>query len=961
VLTQPLDQTCTVANGSGTLTGANVANVAVSCVNNSHTIGGSVSGLSGSGLVLRNNGGDSLPVSANGAFTFSTPLTSGAPYGVTVLTQPTNPSQTCTVASGSGTVGSANIANVSISCVTNSFTVGGTVSGHNGTGLTLKLNGTTNLVVAGNGTFAFGAITDGSAYSVAVFVQPLDQTCTVANGSGTLTGANVANVAVSCTNNPHTVGGSVSGLSGSGLVLRNNGGDSLPVSANGAFAFSTSLTSGAAYSVTILTQPTNPSQTCTVTSGSGTVGSSNVTNVAVTCTPNTFTVGGTISGLRGTVVLQDNGGDNLTLSANGGFTFAGALANTSPYTVTVLTQPARQTCTVANGAGTVAGANISNVTVSCAITQPSMISVSIGPKLAGLTTSQTQVLSATVTNDLGGAGVSWTSTGGSLTNQTTTSVTFSSAIAGPFTITAISIADNTKSASATIGVTDLAGVFTQRYDAQRTGQNQKEYALTPANVSTSFGKLFACPVDAEVYAQPLYVANLAIAGGTHNTVFVATQNDSVYAFDADLQPCTQRWTVSLLNGGTPVNPADTGEIGDINTKIGITGTPVIDPLTNTLYVVSKTKEGSTYHQRLHALSLADGSEKFGGPADITNALTVPGSGDTGDSTCPAPAGRVPFCPLRENLRAGLLLLNGVVYIAWASHGDQTPYHGWVIGYRASDLTQAPVLFNTTPNGGKGGIWQAGGGPAADSDGNIYVTTGNGTFDTTGNNFGDTFLKLSTAAGLSVADFFTPSNQADLNAGDFDLGSGGPMVFDMAGSSHPHLLIGGDKLGLLYLIDRDNMTHFNETDQILQEVQVHTGGGFFSTPAFWNGSVYVVAIGDKLKKYTVANAALTVPPAQAGDTFGYPGASPAVSSSGPSSNGIVWAVNTSKSGTNGSTSAPAVLFAYDAGSLAKLFSSPAAPGAGAAGNAVKFVVPTVANGKVYFGTQTELSVFGLLPN
>jgi len=618
----------------------------------------------------------------------------------------------------------------------------------------------------------------------------------------------------------------------------------------------------------------------------------------------------------------------------------------------------------ADAAGNLGGySNVATASTPAA----SAISVTLAPRRGAATLSQAVAFTATVANDAGSAGVTWATTGGSFGSTSTTAASFSSATAGTFTITATSIADNSKSASATIGVTDLPGVFTQRYDSQRTGQNLQEYALTPASVSaSSFGKLFACAVDAEVYAQPLYVANLSIAGGTHNTVFVVTQNDSVYAFDADLQPCALRWKASLLNGGTPVNPADTGETGDINTKIGITSTPVIDPATNTLYVVSKTKEGSVYHQRLHALSLADGSEKFGGPANITNALTVAGSGDTGDSTCPAPAGRVPFCPLRENQRPGLLLLNSMVYIAWASHGDNQPYHGWVIGYHASDLTQAPVLFNTTPDGGLGGIWQAGGGPAADSSGNIYVTTGNGTFDTSAprTNFGDTFLKLSTASGLSVADFFTPGNQADLNANDFDLGSGGPMVFDMAGSAHPHLLIGGDKLGVLYLIDRDDMTGFSGTDQILQEVQVNTGGcilcGLFSTPAFWNGSVYVVAIGDTLKKYAVANAALTVPPAHAVDTFSYPGASPAVSSSGPSSNGIVWAVNTSKNGTNGSTSGPAVLFAYDAISLAKLFSSPAVAGAGAAGNAVKFVVPTVANGKVYVGTQAELSVFGLLP-
>lgn len=522
----------------------------------------------------------------------------------------------------------------------------------------------------------------------------------------------------------------------------------------------------------------------------------------------------------------------------------------------------------------------------------------------------------------------------------------------------------------------FAGVFTQRYDAQRTGQNRREYALTPGSVSNStFGKLFSCAVDGEVYAQPLYVANFAIAGGTHNVVLVATQNDSVYAFDADANPCVQYWTKSFLGPGvTTVPPVDVVETGDIDKKIGITGTPVIDPATGTLYVVAKTREtvgtgcsdvAPCYFQRLHALDLATGDEKFNGPANISSAITVPGVGDTGDATCPgAAAGAVPFCPLRENQRPGLLLLNGKVYVAWGSHGDFEPYHGWVIGYDASDLTQAPVRFNTTPNGVGGGIWMSGTAPVADADGNIYVITGNGTFDTTGTltNYGDSFIKLTTP-GLSVADFFTPANQDFLSQGDFDVGSGGAIVVDSTGA-HPHLLIGGDKQGVLYVIDRDAMTGFNALgDLILQTVKVTAGPclicGIFSTPAFWEGKLYVVAIGDVLKQYTVADGSLSLPPVAAADTFGIPGASPAVSSNG-ATNGIVWALDTTNNGTNSSqVIGPAILFAYDAISLSKLFSSPSS-GDGAAGNAVKFVVPTVANGKVYVGTQTELSVFGLLP-
>ena len=374
VLTQPSGQTCTVANGSGTLSGANVTNVQVTCSSNLFTVGGNVSGLTGT-VVLQNNGGDDLTLTANGGFTFATALADGSPYAVTVLTQPSG--QTCSVANGSGTLSGSAVTNVQVTCATNLFTVGGSVSGLTGT-VVLQNNGGDDLTLSANGSFTFAtALADGSPYAVTVLTQPGGQTCSVANGSGTLSGANVTNVQVTCATNLFTVGGSVSGLTGT-VVLQNNGGDDLTLSANAGFTFATSLADGSPYAVTVLTQPGG--QTCSVANGSGTLSGANVTNVQVTCATNLFTVGGSVSGLTGTVVLQNNGGDDLTLTASGGFTFATALADGSPYAVTVLTQPSGQTCSVANGSGTLSGANVTNVQVTCATNL-----FTVGGSVSGLT------------------------------------------------------------------------------------------------------------------------------------------------------------------------------------------------------------------------------------------------------------------------------------------------------------------------------------------------------------------------------------------------------------------------------------------------------------------------------------------------------------------------------------------------------------------------------------------------
>jgi hypothetical protein len=359
VLTQPASQTCTIANATGTISGTDVTNVAVTCATNTFSVGGTVSGLAGA-VVLRINGGNNLSVSANGAFSFPAPLADGSGYNVTVLTQPAG--QSCSVTSGTGTIAGANVTGVGISCAVNTFTVGGTVSGLSGN-LVLQNNGADNLTVSANGAFAFPtALLNSGAYNVTVLTQPSGRTCTVANGAGTVSGANVTTVTVTCTVNTFSVGGTVSGLSGA-VVLRINGGNALSVSANGPFAFGVRLADGSTYNVTVATQPAG--QGCSVTGGSGAIAGANVTSVSVSCTANAFTVGGTASGLSGSAVLQNNGTDNLTLSANGGFTFPTALQTASIYNVTVLTQPSGQTCTVANGSGTVGSAKITNVGVTC--------------------------------------------------------------------------------------------------------------------------------------------------------------------------------------------------------------------------------------------------------------------------------------------------------------------------------------------------------------------------------------------------------------------------------------------------------------------------------------------------------------------------------------------------------------------------------------------------------------------
>ena len=378
---------------------------------------------------------------------------------------------------------------------------------------------------------------------------------------------------------------------------------------------------------------------------------------------------------------------------------------------------------------------------------------------------------------------------------------------GPHVITATS-GGNT--ANATAYITNYAGTFTFHNDNMRDGANLNETVLTPSNVnSANFGKLFSYPLDGLSFASPLYVENVTIPGqGVHNVVYVATENDSVYAFDADGRSSTPLWKDSFINpsaGINPIPPADTGETGDIPNEIGITGTPVIDPTTNTLYVVAATKEVTggvtSYVNRLHALDLSTGAEKLGGPIQIT--ATVKGTG------IDAVNGTITFNNITENQRPALTLANGELYIGFANHGNNEPYHGWLMAYNPTTLHQDWV-FCSTPNAEAGGIWMGGDGPAVDSSGSIYFSTGNGTYDgpTGSSDYGDTLLRLNPNG--TVGDYFTPYNYATLEADDIDLASGGILLLPDQPGAHTHEVIAGGKGGTLYLVDRDNMGHVGTT-------------------------------------------------------------------------------------------------------------------------------------------------------
>ena len=501
-------------------------------------------------------------------------------------------------------------------------------------------------------------------------------------------------------------------------------------------------------------------------------------------------------------------------------------------------------------------------------------------------------------------------------------------------------------------------VVTYKNDLARTGQNLTETVLTPANVSAAgFGLLRFLATDGKVDAQPLYLSGLTVQGATHNVVFVATENDSVYAFDADSG--STLWRVSLLGSGeTPSGPHGCDQVVPV---IGITSTPVIDRAAGAhgaLYAVAMSNAGGD-HQRLHALDVATGAELFGGPREITAVYPAPGGGTR------------TFDPGQYEERAALLLSQGTIYTSWTSHCDSAPYTGWIIAYGQTSLAQTAVL-NVAPNATGSGfasagpaIWMSGGGPAADTSGNVYLLTGNGAFETaldgngfpSGGDYGNSFLKLATSGGaLAVADYFTMSDEVGESAADLDLGSGGAMLLpdltDSSGTAR-HLMVGAGKDGNLYVVNRDSMGRFSPGgNNVWQELTGVLRGGIWSTPAWFNGTLYYGPSGGSLLAFTAAAARFPESASsRSSASFPYPGSAPAVSANG-SANGIVWAHE---------NASPAVLHAFDARNLAhELYnSSQAANGRDHFGAGNKFITPMIADGKVFVGAQTGVAVFGLL--
>ena len=503
-------------------------------------------------------------------------------------------------------------------------------------------------------------------------------------------------------------------------------------------------------------------------------------------------------------------------------------------------------------------------------------------------------------------------------------------------------------------------VPTSQYDNARSGANTSESILSPKNVNVShFGKLWSLPVDGDVYAQTLYLPNVNIPGkGVHNVLFVATEHDSVYGFDADTNSSTPLWQVNLLplDGQSAPVSASAVHCPFIEPEIGITSTPAIDTQTGTLYVLTRAMRGKNrgdvrYLQQLHALAITTGVEKFGGPVEIQASVAGTGAGSAGDV--------VKFDALRENPRGALVLVNGFVYLTWASSCDVGPYHGWVMAYDAKTLRQQGV-FNTSPDSAESGIWLSDTGPAADGAGNVYIVTGNGEFDARargGHDYGDTALKLRLEGSrLIVVDSFTPSDQEHLNSTDGDLGSGGPVLLPAEGNGDAAGLVFGGKAGIAYVVSPQHMGGAQVRSDA-SATRVRIASGIYGAPAYWNGHLYYYGSEDALKEFVVQDGGMAVVPShQSSSTSPFSGGTPTISANGKT-NGVVWVVE-SRAWNRGGTRAVLKAFAaLDVGQ--QLYTSDQNSARDGAGEAVRFAIPTVVNGRVYFGVRKAAEVYGLI--
>jgi uncharacterized protein YjdB len=911
-----------------------------------------VATITAAGLATAVGAGSSMIKATSGAVSGSTLLTVTGPTLSSIAVTPANPS----IAKGTnqqftatGTFSDNSTQNLTSSVTWSSQTTG--VATITSAGLAKGVGVGTSKIQATSGAVTGSTTLNGTAATLtSIAVTPANPSISVGatqqfTATGTFSDASTQNLTSSVTWTSSKT--TVATIAASGLASGVAGGSSTIQAASGSVSGSTTLTVNAVAPtlVSIAVTPASPS----------------IQNGAT----QQFTATGTYS---------DTSTKNITSTVTWSSSNTGVATISSGGLATAL---GTGTSTIQGTLGAVNGSTVLTVTGGGAATLQVLV---VSPQNPLITDADsTQAFSATghfsdgTTQDLTDT-ATWTSSNTAVatvnSSGSATSVSLSAGQPAGYTsikatasgvsgVSILSVSNHTTNASG------FAGVFTQHNDISRTGQNQNETILTPTVVktTTAFGKKFSQAVDGYVYAQPLYEPGVNIGGTVHNVVVVATENNSLYAFDADSNTGANTnplWHANLIDtnhgaaaGAAPVTNSQVG-CGDLVPKIGVTSTPVIDPSTGTIYVETKSSEGSSFPHRLHAIDITTGNEKFSGPTLISSSVTVPG-------------GTVSFSGLKQLNRPGLLWLNGVIYLAYASHCDSTPYHGWLFAYDAATLAQKAVFLTTpeaTANGGLAGFWMSGAGVAADSSANIFIASGNGDFDTTNipaTLLGDSVLKLFfNGSAITLSDYFTPFNQGKLDGGDTDLGSGGTLVLPDQSGSNPHELVQVGKAGTIYVISRDQFTlgnlHYcitncNSMDaQIAQELPAAVGG-MFSVPAYWNGTVYFQGAGDPLKAFLLTNGVFpTSATATTTATIGFPGASPSISSSG-NSNGVVWEIN----GNGGSTT----LVAFDpANALAPLYNS--ATQKVTNGAYVKFSVPTIANGKVYVGTQTELDVFGTLP-